>query len=274
MDNIQQNIPRANLKKKNIARFVLYSELSKYYTMEEIDQMLATISEGGFVDLKSIIRRLDELERKVAYYHPEGVTINVSPQTVYVGQSAQIEIVVSTTLPANSIKLYRGNVEISHAEESTGFTYTDTVAPSTTDAIVYRIEAQIGGEVKRAEKAVTVEEAVITDYYVGWTTGTKAQFAGKTDSEMINGATGFSSTVNPNYTHAFGSNNIFYLMYQANKAPRKVTLTSGEQGMNQDLVNDNTCPHNDVTIDGVAYKVFGIRMATGYDQADTMIVNF
>ena len=274
MDNNRNTPAKANLMKKEIGRFVLYKELSKYYTMEEIDQMLATISEGGFVDLKSITRRLDELDRKVAYYHPEGVTINVSPQTIYVGQSAQIEIIVSTTFQSDSIKLYRGSVEISHAEESTGFTYTDTVTPSTTDAIVYRVEAQIGGEVKRAEKAVTVEEAVITDYYVGWTTGTKAQFAGKTASEMVNGSTGFSSIVNPNYTHAFGSNNIFYLMYQANKAPRKVTLTSQGVPMDQDLINDNVCPHNDVTIDGVVYKVFGIRMATGYDQADTMTVNF
>jgi hypothetical protein len=113
------------------------------------------------------------------------------------------------------------------------------------------------------------------DYYVGWTTGTKAQFASKTDSEMVNGATGFSSVVNPSYTHAFGSNNIFYLMYQANKAPRKVTLTSQGVPMDQDLINDNVCPHNDVSIDGITYKVFGLwAVAAWLDPTDTMTVLF
>ena len=112
------------------------------------------------------------------------------------------------------------------------------------------------------------------DYYVGWTNGSYSAFAAKTDAEMINGATGYASVNNPTYTRAFGDNNIFYLMYQPNHAPTQVIFTSQGQAIVQDIVNDNICPHADVVIDGVTYKVFGIRMATGYDPTDMMTVTF
>lgn len=112
------------------------------------------------------------------------------------------------------------------------------------------------------------------DYYVGWTNGSYSAFAAKTDAEMINGATGYATANNPTYTRAFGDNNIFYLMYQPSHAPTQVIFTSQGQAMIQDIVNDNICPHADVVINGVTYKIFGIRMDTGYDPTDMMTVTF
>lgn len=113
------------------------------------------------------------------------------------------------------------------------------------------------------------------DYYVGWTNGTKSQFRGKSDADLINGATGYSIANNPTYTRAFGDNNIFYLLYQADKAPTQVILTSQGQNMTQDIVNDNSCPHDDVVIDGVTYKEFGMRFSASLgDPLDSVTVRF
>ncbi len=195
------NALRANLKKKAVARLVLYSELSKYYTKEEIDQMLATISEGGFIDLKSYVKksevdqtptensenpvssggvysalqnistmiinlshRIEELERKVAYYHPEGVSITVSPQRITLGGQATIDIDVATTSDASTVEVYR----VDHntyklvgrsSEVGRSWSFTDDVdAPQDTESLVYRVEAAIGSDLKTAEARVTVED--------------------------------------------------------------------------------------------------------------------
>ena len=107
--------------------------------------------------LENITRRLDELERKVAYYHPEGVTITVFPQTAYVGQRKQISITASLTVPANRITLYRNNNAIYQVEDSTSLEYQDIVVPATTDNIVYRVVAVIGSETMTNEATVSVK---------------------------------------------------------------------------------------------------------------------
>lgn len=112
------------------------------------------------------------------------------------------------------------------------------------------------------------------DYYVGWTNGTKSAFAALSDADIINGATGYSSLTTPTYTRAYGNNNIFYLLYQTNKIPQSIVFISNNTRMTQDIVNDNTCPHTDVVIDGVTYKEFGIRLTTGYDPNDSIELNF
>ena len=112
------------------------------------------------------------------------------------------------------------------------------------------------------------------DYYVGWTNGTKSQFRGKSDADLINGATGYSISSNPTYTRAYGDNNIFYLLYQVDKAPTQIVFTSQNTPQTVDISNDNTCPHDDVVIDGVTYKVFGDRAPSGYDHTDSMTIKF
>ena len=134
--------------------------------------------------------------------------------------------------------------------------------------------ADITAIIKIMKDGGGTEGITVYDYYVGWTNGTKSQFASKTNTELLNNATGYSIVSNPTYSRAFGDNNIFYLLYQTSKAPTQVILTSQGWAMVQDIVNDNICPHADVVIDGVTYKVFGIRMATGYDPTDMMTVTF
>ena len=110
------------------------------------------------------------------------------------------------------------------------------------------------------------------DYYVGWTNGTKTQFRNLSDSDLINGATGYSISSNPTYTRAFGSEYIFYLLYQADKAPTQIVFTS--QNVPQPVsISENNCPHDDVVIDGVTYKEFGIRLGpSAYDPNDSVTI--
>lgn len=112
------------------------------------------------------------------------------------------------------------------------------------------------------------------DYYVGWTNGTRTQFRNLSCSDLVNGATGYNISSQPTYTRTFGDNNIFYLLYQDNKATTRIILTSQGQNMTQDIIEDNNCPHDDVIIDGITYKEFGIRLGTGYDTEASMTIKF
>ncbi len=116
---------------------------------------------------------------------------------------------------------------------------------------------------------------VVADYYIGWDTGSKADFAAKTDAQILELATGYNVKSNPTYRRAFGSNNIFFLLYQSQLLPTKVVFTSQNIDQVQNIDSeDNSCPHADVVIEGVTYKVFGIRMVTGYDQTDSITINY
>lgn len=115
---------------------------------------------------------------------------------------------------------------------------------------------------------------VVADYYIGWDTGSKSDFAAKTDAQILELATGYNVKSNPTYHRAFGSNNIFFLLYQNQLLPTKVVFTSQNIEQVQNIEEDNSCPHADVVIEGVTYKVFGIRMVTGYDQTDSITINY
>lgn len=112
------------------------------------------------------------------------------------------------------------------------------------------------------------------DYYVGFTNGTKSEFAALSAGQLANLAEGLMIASKDSYAHAFGSNQIFFLLYQSGKAPQSVVLTSSGQSMTQDLTNDNTCPHDPVTLDGVTYQVFGIRLSSSHDAGDTISLTF
>ena len=57
MDNNRNTPAKANLMKKEIGRFVLYKELSKYYTADQIDQMLVDIATHGTIDLNRYVKK-------------------------------------------------------------------------------------------------------------------------------------------------------------------------------------------------------------------------
>jgi len=115
---------------------------------------------------------------------------------------------------------------------------------------------------------------VVADYYIGFTNGTKSEFAALSTSQLTALAEGYMISSKPQYEHAYGDNQIFFLMYQANKAPKTVNLISSGQTMAQDLETDNTCPHDPVTIDGTTYKIFGIRLSSTHDASDVMSLTF
>lgn len=117
---------------------------------------------------------------------------------------------------------------------------------------------------------VRFTEDGIYDYYVGWTSGTASEFAALTDSQIKALATKRRCI---SYTGQFGSNQIFFLLYKASEAPRNITVKSSGIAMAQDLVNDNTCPHDNVVIDDTTYKVFGIRFYSPV-ATDSVIVTF
>lgn len=110
------------------------------------------------------------------------------------------------------------------------------------------------------------------DYYIGFTTGSKADFAALTPAQLQNLATGYTTAQNPSYSGQFGQNRIFFLLYKT--APQRIVLTSSGQNMEQNIESDNTCPHDPVTIDGTTFQLFGIFASSNHDPSDTMTITF
>lgn len=115
-------------------------------------------------------------------------------------------------------------------------------------------------------------DSTARDYFVGWTTGSKADFAALTAAQLEALATGYSTAQNPTYTGQFGQNRIFFLLYKS--APQRIVLTSSGQEMVQNIEQDNTCPHDPVTIDGTTYQLFGIFASSQHDASDSMTITF
>ena len=115
-------------------------------------------------------------------------------------------------------------------------------------------------------------DSTAKDYFVGWTTGSKADFAALTAAQLEALATGYSTAQNPTYTGQFGQNRIFFLLYKT--APQRIVLTSSGQEMVQNIEQDNTCPHDPVTIDGTTYQLFGIFASSQHDASDSMTITF
>lgn len=115
-------------------------------------------------------------------------------------------------------------------------------------------------------------ESTAKDYFIGWTTGSKADFAALTAAQLQALATGYTTAQNPSYTGQFGQNRIFFLLYKS--APQRIVLTSSGQEMVQNIEQDNTCPHDPVTIDGTTYQLFGIFASSQHDASDSMTITF
>lgn len=115
-------------------------------------------------------------------------------------------------------------------------------------------------------------ESTAKDYYTGWTTGSKADFAALTAAQLEALATGYTTAQNPSYSGQFGQNRIFFLLYKS--APQRIVLTSSGQNMEQNIESDNTCPHDPVTIDGTTFQLFGIFASSNHDPSDSMTITF
>lgn len=115
-------------------------------------------------------------------------------------------------------------------------------------------------------------ESTAKDYFIGWTTGSKADFAALTAAQLQALATGYTTAQNPTYTGQFGQNRIFFLLYKT--APQLIVLTSSGQNMKQNIESDNTCPHDPVTIDGTTFQLFGIFASSQHDASDSMTITF
>jgi hypothetical protein len=115
-------------------------------------------------------------------------------------------------------------------------------------------------------------ESTAKDYFIGWTTGSKSDFAALTAAQLQALATGYSTAQNPTYTGQFGQSRIFFLLYKS--APQRIVLTSSGQEMVQNIESDNTCPHDPVTIDGTTFQLFGIFASSNHDPSDSMTITF
>ena len=115
-------------------------------------------------------------------------------------------------------------------------------------------------------------ESTAKDYFIGWTTGSKADFAALTAAQLQALATGYSTAQNPSYTGQFGQNRIFFLLYKS--APQRIVLTSNSMEQVQNIESDNTCPHDPVTIDGTTFQLFGIFASINHDPSDSMTITF
>ena len=115
-------------------------------------------------------------------------------------------------------------------------------------------------------------ESTAKDYFIGWTTGSKADFAALTAAQLQALATGYTTAKNPSYTGQFGQNRIFFLLYKS--APQRIVLTSSGTEQVQNIESDNSCPHDPVTIDGTTFQLFGIFASSNHDPSDSMTITF
>ena len=116
-----------------------------------------------------LAHRLEVLEAKVAHYHPDGVTVSVNKQTVYVERETTINVHVVPTMRAESIKLYRGETLIQEATNSDGFTYQDSPTVQTAGTISYHVETTISGV--NYEASVNISAVADSVTGITWTGG-------------------------------------------------------------------------------------------------------
>ena len=132
------------------------------------------------------------------------------------------------------------------------------------------IDVTIGGNTQRVNfTTATPQEEAAAAYYVGWADMTAEWFRDLTDYQIAEMATRQDKK---EWSGTFGKNSVFFLLYQEGKQPT-VTLISSGVPMEQDLVDDSTCPHDDVTLNGTTYKVFGMRFYQP-NENDTITIKY
>ena len=279
---IQANLSIKLLGDSGITNFIYngqtYSKGSNIKSSE--DQLTATITAN--VDSHYTFNKWQFNGQDISTFHTPD-SLNVLNYTFTTGG----ELSASTTPNKYTITVNTNNAEQGTVSGSGSYDYNTSHTITATASSGYRFVrwTKNGSQVSTSSSySFTVtENATYTavfevegppDYYVGWTTGNKPSFNSLTDEDLANIAgQGKYKTETP-YTHNFGNNTIFFLLYKSTDAPSSVIYTSQGTAMQQDLVADNNfSSHADVTIDDVTYKLFGIYM-TDNDQNDTITVNF
>lgn len=132
------------------------------------------------------------------------------------------------------------------------------------------IDITIGGNTQRVNfTTATPQEEAAAAYYVGFADMTAEWFHDLTDYQIAEMAT---RQDNKEWSGTFGLSSVFFLLYQEGKLPT-VTLISSGVPMEQDLLEDSTCPHDDVTLNGTTYKVFGMRFYQP-NENDTITIKY
>lgn len=128
----------------------------------------------------------------------------------------------------------------------------------------------INGNTQRVNfTTATPQEEAAAAYYVGWADMTADWFKDLTDYQIAEMAVRQDKK---EWQGIFGKSSVFFLLYQEGKLPT-VTLISSGVPMEQDLVEDSTCQHEPVTIDGTTYNVFGMRFYQP-NADDTIIIKY
>lgn len=132
------------------------------------------------------------------------------------------------------------------------------------------VDVTIDGHTQRVNfTTASPQEETDATYYVGWTDMTTDFFAGLTAEQLVSMAV---KRDKKEWSGTFGNNSIFFLLYQASKMPT-VTLISSGVPMEQNLITDSTCPHDNVTLDGTTYRVFGMRFYQP-NKEDTITIKY
>ena len=112
------------------------------------------------------------------------------------------------------------------------------------------------------------------DYYIGWASGTKRAFSGKTAQELVAGATAYSIG-SAAYSQQC-QDIIFYILFRESNPPTGQLDSSGVVSpiTAADFLAGGDCPHDPVEVDGITYKVWGTRN-TDYPTGNNVItINF
>jgi len=118
----------------------------------------------------------------------------------------------------------------------------------------------------------------IAYYYIGWANMSRQDFRNLTENQVkeLLLDTKYNTSANPVYSSTFGNNSLFILAYKSKYNIEEILFTSGGQTMSQDLLTDNTAEHDDITIDGEVYHIWGISHPeyAEFDPTDNIKIIF
>ena len=117
----------------------------------------------------------------------------------------------------------------------------------------------------------------VSYYYVGWTNLSRSSFRELSEEQVKNYLSNrYNTSNNSTYSSTFGNNSLFMLAYRSRYDIDEILFTSGGITMPQDLQTDNTAEHDDITIDGQTYHIWGISHPSfaEYDQTDRIEIIF
>lgn len=111
---------------------------------------------------------IDDLQNQINSLWAGGawISINLSRESITMGETTSVTVTVSTTVSANTITVKMGNTVIGTGE-GLGWEGTVTLTPESTTKIIFTAEAEIGDEGKKitSSKALVVNAKVANIYW-------------------------------------------------------------------------------------------------------------